>query len=139
MRHLPRPPVSSGVPGTYQGVAGSPNQRVSGGLPFVRAALRGAVTRGILVPEVAAMEPTYTVVLREEPEGGFTVLVPALPEIVSYGETIEEARRMAADAIRCAVLGRQDDGEPIPEEEGRILSLPAAERTGDLYLCRCPA
>ena len=43
------------------------------------------------------MEPTYTVVLREEPEGGFTVLVPALPEIVSYGETIEEARRMAAE------------------------------------------
>jgi len=81
------------------------------------------------------MEPTYTVVLRAEPEGGFTVLVPALPEIVTYGETIEEAQRMAADAIRCAILGRQDDGQPIPEE-GSIVPLPAEERTGDLYLCR---
>ena len=60
------------------------------------------------------MEPTYTVVLRAEPEGGFTVLVPALPEIVSYGETLAEAQRMAADAIRCAILGRRDLGEPIP-------------------------
>ena len=84
------------------------------------------------------MERTYTVVLRAEPEGGFTVLVPALPEIVSYGGTIEEARRMAADAIRCAILGRQDDGEPVPEE-GRIVGVPPAEQTGNLYLCRCPA
>ena len=27
------------------------------------------------------MPLTYTVVFREEPEGGYTVLVPALPEI----------------------------------------------------------
>jgi antitoxin HicB len=72
------------------------------------------------------MEPTYTVVLRPEPEGGFTVLVPALPEIVSYGKTLEEARRMAADAIRCTILGRQDLGEPVPEE-GAVVSVPAEE------------
>ncbi len=59
---------------------------------------------------------TYTVVLRAEPEGGHTVLVPALPEIVSYGETVEEAKRMAQDAIECALLGRRDLGEPWPEE-----------------------
>jgi antitoxin HicB len=81
------------------------------------------------------MEPTYTVVLRAEPEGGYTVLVPALPEIVSYGETIEEAQRMAADAIRCAILGRQDGGEPVPEE-GPLVTLPAEERTGDVLICR---
>ena len=37
------------------------------------------------------MEKTYTIVLRPEPEGGFTVRVPALPEIVSYGEDEKEA------------------------------------------------
>ena len=81
------------------------------------------------------MEPTYTVVLRAEPEGGFTVLVPALPEIVSYGRTLEEAKAMAADAIRCTILGRQDIGEPVPEEAS-VVSIPAEDRTGDLYICR---
>jgi len=41
------------------------------------------------------MEKTYTIVLRPEPEGGLTVLVPALPEIVSYGEDEKEALAMA--------------------------------------------
>ena len=81
------------------------------------------------------MEPTYTVVLRREPEGGFTVLVPALPEIVSYGETLEEAQCMAADAIRCVLLGLHDEGEPIPEEAS-VLTVPEEERTGPLYICR---
>jgi predicted RNase H-like HicB family nuclease len=85
--------------------------------------------------EATHMVPTCTVVLRKEPEGGFTVLVPALPEIVSYGETLEEAQRMAADAIRCAIFGRQDEGEPIPVE-GPIVTLPAEERTADLIICR---
>jgi predicted RNase H-like HicB family nuclease len=81
------------------------------------------------------MDPTYTVVLRAEPEGGFTVLVPALPEIVSYGRTLPEAQRMAADAIRCVLVGLQEDGEPIPEEEP-VVSIPEEERTGPLYICR---
>ena len=81
------------------------------------------------------MDGTYTVVLRKEPEGGYTVLVPALPEIVSFGEDLEEARRMAADAIRCAILGRRDLGEEVPEE-GPLVAIPAEERTGELLICR---
>ena len=42
---------------------------------------------------------TYTIQLRPEPEGGFTVLVPALPEVISYGASEGEALRMAEDAI----------------------------------------
>ena len=60
------------------------------------------------------MEYSYTVVLGEEPEGGYTVLVPALEEIVSYGKIMEEARRRANEAIECALLGREDLGEPVP-------------------------
>jgi antitoxin HicB len=40
------------------------------------------------------------VVLEPELEGGFTVRVPALPEIVTYGKNEEEALAMAEDAIR---------------------------------------
>jgi predicted RNase H-like HicB family nuclease len=41
----------------------------------------------------------FNKVLRPEPEGGFTVLVPALPACVTYGRTLVESRQMAKDAI----------------------------------------
>lgn len=41
----------------------------------------------------------YNLIFRPEQEGGFTVLVPALPGCVTFGETIEEAKAMARDAI----------------------------------------
>ncbi len=58
----------------------------------------------------------YTVFLRPEPEGGFTVLVPALPEIVSFGEDEGEAMEMAREAIELALEVRRDYGEPIPAD-----------------------
>ena len=61
-------------------------------------------------------ERTYTVLLRPEPEGGFTVLVPSLPGIVTYGETETEALAMAEDAIALHIRGLAEDGLPIPEE-----------------------
>ncbi|MBI5216343.1 MAG: type II toxin-antitoxin system HicB family antitoxin [Ignavibacteriae bacterium] len=50
-------------------------------------------------------ELNFTIVLEEEPEGGFTVTVPALPGCVSFGETIEEARTMAREAIELHLEG----------------------------------
>ena len=41
-----------------------------------------------------------TVVLEPEEEGGFTVRVPSLPEIVTYGKEEAEPLAMAEDAIR---------------------------------------
>jgi len=41
----------------------------------------------------------YEVILRQEPEGGYTVIVPELPGCITYGETIEEALKMAEEAI----------------------------------------
>jgi antitoxin HicB len=43
---------------------------------------------------------TFAVVLEPEEEGGFTVRVPSLPEIVTYGKNEQEALAMAEDAIR---------------------------------------
>lgn len=57
---------------------------------------------------------TFTVVLEPEEEGGFTVRVPALPEIVSYGETEREALAMAEDAIRLVLEDSLARGEPVP-------------------------
>ncbi|MEQ1949510.1 MAG: type II toxin-antitoxin system HicB family antitoxin [Bryobacteraceae bacterium] len=56
----------------------------------------------------------YTTIFEPLPEGGFSVLVPAIPEICTYGESLEEARLMAQDAIRCYVESAMKAGEPLP-------------------------
>jgi antitoxin HicB len=57
---------------------------------------------------------TFAVVLEAEEEGGFTVRVPSLPEIVTYGKDEAEALAMAEDAIRLVLEDRMARGEPIP-------------------------
>jgi antitoxin HicB len=57
---------------------------------------------------------TFAVVLEPEEEGGFTVRVPSLPEIVTYGEDEQEALAMAEDAIRLVLEDCAARGEPIP-------------------------
>ncbi len=61
-------------------------------------------------------EYSFTVILEPLDEGGFLVLVPALPEVVSHGETEDDALANAEDAIRLVIGSRQDHGEPIPAE-----------------------
>jgi antitoxin HicB len=58
---------------------------------------------------------TFAVVLDPEEGGGFTVRVPAFPEIVTYGETEREALVMAEDAIRLVLEDRAARGEALPE------------------------
>ncbi len=65
---------------------------------------------------IAASEHTYNVLLQPEPEGGYTVTCPS-PGLVSYGESLEEARAMAAEAIGAYLESLQIDGEPIPESD----------------------
>jgi predicted RNase H-like HicB family nuclease len=58
----------------------------------------------------------YTVLLQPLPEGGYNVSVPAIPEICTFGETVEAAREMAQDAIRCFLESALETGEPIPPD-----------------------
>ncbi len=55
----------------------------------------------------------FTVELEPQPEGGFTVSVPALPEVVTEGDSEAEAMAMAEDAIRAVLAYRRDHGIPI--------------------------
>ena len=60
---------------------------------------------------------TFAVVLEPEDEGGFTVRVPLLPEIVTYGKDESEALAMAEDAIRLVLADCAARGEPMPTGE----------------------
>ena len=63
---------------------------------------------------------SYKVLLRKEPEGGYTVIVPSLPGCVTYGDTIEEAIEMAKEAIALYIESLKKHGEEIPTEEGTL-------------------
>ena len=54
-------------------------------------------------------EYPYTVLYEPVPEGGDNVIVPAFPEICTFGDTLDEARAMAADAIKCVIESMQKD------------------------------
>lgn len=57
---------------------------------------------------------TYKILLQKEPEGGFTVTVPALPGCITYGENIDEALVMAKEAIELYVEELTESDETIP-------------------------
>ena len=61
-------------------------------------------------------EYSYTVMFERAPEGGYNIIVPAIPEICTFGETLNEAREMAQDAIRCFLESARETGEPIPQD-----------------------
>jgi predicted RNase H-like HicB family nuclease len=60
---------------------------------------------------------SYRILLRREPEGGYTVLVPSLPGCITYRRTVEEAIEMAKDAIRGYIESLAEDGEEVPVED----------------------
>ncbi len=62
----------------------------------------------------------YRILLRREPEGGYTVTVPMLLGCVTYGETVDEAIAMAREAIELYIEDLQEKGEDIPTEEGLL-------------------
>lgn len=54
--------------------------------------------------------------IEEDGENYYLVSVPAIPEIVSQGDSIEEATYMAQDAIELVVQSRLEEGESIPKD-----------------------
>ncbi|MBM3472502.1 MAG: type II toxin-antitoxin system HicB family antitoxin [Armatimonadetes bacterium] len=63
---------------------------------------------------------TYTVVLRPEPEGEFTVIVPALPGCFSRGRTVMECLQNAQEAIECYLESMAQHGEEFPVEGDEV-------------------
>jgi len=59
----------------------------------------------------------YHILLRPEPEGGYTVTVPSLPGCVTFGATVNEAIAMAREAVEVYIEHLQEKGEEIPTEE----------------------
>ena len=59
----------------------------------------------------------YRILLRKELEGGYTVIVPSLPGCITFGDNIEEALKMAKEAILLYLESLQAHKEEIPTED----------------------
>jgi len=71
---------------------------------------------------------TYKILLHKEPEGQYTVTVPALNGCVTYGENIDHAIVMAQEAIELYIGELQERGEQIPDDSNTLefsLNIPA--------------
>ena len=66
---------------------------------------------------VTTTEYTFTAVFEPAEEGSYVVTFPALPSLVTEGDTLEEARAMAADALQGYLEILQEDGRPLPAEK----------------------
>jgi antitoxin HicB len=50
-----------------------------------------------------------------QPEGGFLVTMRDLPEVLTEGETLEEAMHNAQEALQGILEVRQEFGLPVPQ------------------------
>lgn len=54
-------------------------------------------------------------VFTPQPEGGFTVTSPALPELITEGDTIDEAYANVADALAAVIELYEEEGRALPK------------------------
>lgn len=66
---------------------------------------------------------SYSVFYEAAPEGGYVVLVPALPGCHSQGETLEEAEKNIKEAIELYLESLAASKEAIPEETKSFQSV----------------
>jgi antitoxin HicB len=75
------------------------------------------------------MRYAYPYELVPQPEGGFTVTFPDVPEAITQGETAAEAASMAEDALVTALSFYTDNFEPLPQASPAqgcaVASIPA--------------
>ena len=62
----------------------------------------------------------YKILLKKEPEEGFTVFVPSLPGCITYGDILDEAIEKAKEAIELYIESLKAHGEEIPTEENML-------------------
>lgn len=73
---------------------------------------------------------TYKILLRKEPEGAYTAMVPSIPGCVTWGETIEDAIEMAKDAIIGCLEVLREEGVTIIDDSETLeysVNLPFEE------------
>jgi antitoxin HicB len=67
--------------------------------------------------EEPVTEYSYTVLFEPAEEGGYVAFCPALPGLLTEGETYEEIRERVKEAIEGYLESLVKDGQPIPPDK----------------------
>jgi antitoxin HicB len=70
------------------------------------------------------MQYKIPLVLAPQPEGGYTVTSPSLPELLTEGDSVEEALDNVKDALAAVVEIYRDLGRNLPQDT-QVLDLSA--------------
>jgi antitoxin HicB len=62
----------------------------------------------------SAMYYKLPLVFEPQPEGGFTVTSPLLPELITEGDTVEDALENVRDALAAVIEVYQETGKTLP-------------------------
>jgi len=73
-------------------------------------------------------EYSFTVLIEPNEPDGYLVTCPALPGLVTEGDTLDEAYAMAKDAIQGYLESLIKHGEAIPEDK---MAIPVRVRIDD--------
>jgi predicted RNase H-like HicB family nuclease len=87
--------------------------------------------------EVSPVYYQITVILEEQPEGGYTVTSKDLPGLVTEGDSVEEALKNAKDAFITTLELYEDLGYSLPESVQ--LSPPTVPSKNTPLSCRISA
>lgn len=60
---------------------------------------------------------SFTILIEPNDPDGYLVTCPALPGLVTQGDTLDEAFAMAKDAIEGYLISLLKHGDPIPEDK----------------------
>jgi antitoxin HicB len=66
---------------------------------------------------ITSTEYTYSAIFEPVEEGGFVVSFPAFPDLMTQGETLEEARAMATDLLTGYLELMQERGKRLPASD----------------------
>jgi predicted RNase H-like HicB family nuclease len=82
----------------------------------------------------------YIALIHKDADSDYGVSFPDLPGCVTAGVDLDDAQRMAEEALALHLEGMEDDGEPIPEPSSLEAVMAVQEnRSGVAILVTAPA
>lgn len=74
------------------------------------------------------MEQIYKLplILEPQPEGGYTITCPLLPELITEADTLAEVGPNVSDALAVVLEIYEDSGRPLPPFLGPLVATPDA-------------
>jgi predicted RNase H-like HicB family nuclease len=82
----------------------------------------------------------YIALIHKDPDSDYSVSFPDLPGVITAGSNLDEARKMAAEALAFHLEGMAQDGEAAPEPSSleEVMSI-AENKDGVAVLIEAPA